>query len=221
MRFQIRNPSLNPYVEEIKNYSDYVISLFDERRSEAFQRFEKKSKIIVDIGCGAGNFLRDYALLKPEYNFIGFETRFKRLVTGAKKFKKKDLTNVLLVQDKAEEIEKWLRPKSVQEINVNFPDPWPKRKQKKNRLLNNDYLNVISTLLCNNGEFVFKTDNWDYFKSIKDLIGNKKRFKIIEYTEDLYQSSFNEKNIPTEFEALFKNKGINIFYLRTILAKHD
>ncbi len=173
--------------------------------------------IVVDLGCGAGNFLRDYALLFPEYNFYGFELRYKRLVKGALKFKKHNIPNVRLIQARAEDLALWFPQGSLKEVYVNFPDPWPKTRHLKHRLITPGFLERLSGLLEENGTFVFKTDHREYFDPVKSLIESSGLFEVTGYSEDLHHSPFNEQNIPTEFELLFKTKGYPIYYIKSEL----
>ena len=131
---------LNPYVSRIQDHKDIIITYPADADPNCIQFDDMSLPVVVDIGCGSGNFLRDYAMLRPQFNFVGIELRFKRLVKGAEKFKKHNLQNIRLIQTRAEDINKWFIPGTVREINVNFPDPWPKNRQQKHRLLKIEYL---------------------------------------------------------------------------------
>ncbi len=205
----------NPYIDQMYQYQDIIITSDnkDKFREQNLPGAEKE--IIVDLGCGSGNFLRDYARIKPHSQFIGFELRFKRLVKGAIKLRKHGVTNVRLIRAKAEEIASWIKPNSVYEINVNFPDPWAKKRQLKHRLITSEYLTTIHSLLIKKGFFVFKTDHKEYFDQVNDLLRQQTNLDVIEYSEDLHQSEFNAENIPTEFELLFKGKGYPVYYLKS------
>lgn len=208
---------LNPYISQIGEHKGIILSVSNNVFTAPLNFANPDSPIIVDIGCGAGNFLRDYALLAPHNNFVGFELRYKRLVKGAIKFKKHNLTNIRLIQARAEDIGLWFQPDSIEEIHVNFPDPWPKNKHRKHRLITPKYLENIASLLKQNGCFIFKTDHEDYFFPVLEMIKQQSFFQIVEYSEDLYKSSCHQRNIPTEFELLFKNKGYPVYYIRTVV----
>ena len=205
---------LNPYVSRIQDHKDIIVTYPTDADPEYIQFDDMSLPVVVDIGCGAGNFLRDYALKCPQFNYVGIELRFKRLVKGAEKFKKHHINNIRLIQTRAEDIDKWFRFGSVAEININFPDPWPKRRQQKHRLLKTEYLRKLRELLEKERHLIFKSDHQEYFFNVNKLIKQCEFFEIIEYTESLHQSEFNENNIPTEFELLFKNKGMPVYYLR-------
>ncbi|NQU64766.1 MAG: tRNA (guanosine(46)-N7)-methyltransferase TrmB [SAR324 cluster bacterium] len=215
MSRRLFNLNLNPYVTKIQQHADIIKTYHAEENPDTTNFINLSRPIIVDLGCGAGNFLRDYALSAPEVDFFGFELRYKRLVKGALKFKKRNLANVRLIQARAEDIALWFPPGSIREININFPDPWAKKKQLKHRLITPDFLTVLKGLLEEDGQFVFKTDHQDYFCLTKMLIEESALFEIIGYSEDLHNSSLNEQNIPTEFELLFKHKGYPVYYIKT------
>jgi len=208
------DPDLNPYVAKIQEYKDIITTIKRGETPDSGKLLNEDRPIVVDLGCGAGNFLRDYALIKPEYDFVGFELRYKRLVKGAIKFKKRDIKNIQLVQARAEDIGQWFPNQSIHEVNVNFPDPWPKKRHHKHRLISHEYLQILNRLLKPGCQFVFKTDHKDYFLYAAELIKQQSFFNLKEYSEDLHNSSYNEENIPTEFEQLFKNKGYPVYYIR-------
>ena len=212
------NPDLNPYVSKMEEHKDIIKKLPVESNGD-FLEFIKLSKyLVLDLGCGAGNFLRDYALRDQNRQFVGFELRFKRLVKGAIKLKKRDLTNVRLVQSRAEDLKLWLQGKKANEIYVNFPDPWPKKRHLKHRMMSEPFMMTVKELLePEDGFLVFKTDHQSYFQVVKELIDGLEDFIVTEISYDLHNSEYNESNIYTEFESLFKGKGYPVYYLKTKL----
>ena len=206
----------NPYVLEMDNYKDIIITeKISNHPVKPFPDTQTK-KAIIDIGCGSGNFLRKYAQNNPDISFYGFELRFKRLVKGAIKFKKRDMTNIRLIRDRAENIRDWIKEKSIDEIYINFPDPWAKKKrQLKHRLVTREYLTELFKLLKPTGQFIFKTDHPIYFQWTMDRLEIHDNFKVIEFSDDLHQSEYDKTNIPTEFEQLFKGKGFPVYYIRS------
>lgn len=210
------NPDLNPYVSKLEEHRDVISTLPVEANSQFTEFVNVGRPLIIDLGCGAGNFLRDYAQLRPDAHFIGFELRFKRLVKGAIKLKKWEIPNVRLVQAKAEDIQDWIPEDSVEEIHVNFPDPWPKKRHQKHRLISERFLVKIHRLLIDKGCLILKTDHKDYFDWAFDQVKNSSLLEISAYSEDLHQSEYSAGNIMTEFESLFKGKGFPVYYFRTI-----
>ncbi len=209
------SPELNPYVSKLEEHRDIIKTLPLEANTDFFDFVKTENPLIIDLGCGAGNFLRDYAAMNPDSRFVGFELRFKRLVKGAVKLKKRNIANVRLVQARAEDIDDWIPEKSTSEIHVNFPDPWPKKKHHKHRLISEQFLTRVNSLLTDDGSFIFKTDHQEYFGYALDRIKNFPFLEIAAYSEDLHNSEFNDTNILTEFESLFKGKGFPVYYIKT------
>lgn len=206
---------MNPYVAKVQQHSDIIMSQNSEGDPDRSGFISFSKPIIVDLGCGAGNFLRDYARQYPDYNFFGFELRYKRLVKGALKFKKHNLENIRLIQARAEDIASWFPAGSIREVNINFPDPWPKKRHLKHRLMTADFVAKLSQLLEEQGHFVFKTDHQEYFHPVVELVKESGLFDVVGYSEDLHNSPLNEQNIPTEFEQLFQSKGYPIYYIKS------
>jgi len=92
-------------------------------------------------------------------------------------------------------------------MHINFPDPWSKKSRRKNRILSAEFLSVMLPLFRSNGELLFKTDHLEYFETVTEILQQLKTYKIVEHTSDLHNSEYNENNILTEFEMLFKSKG--------------
>jgi tRNA (guanine-N7-)-methyltransferase len=208
-------PELNPYVSKLEEHRDIIKTLPLESNTDFFDFVKADNPLIIDLGCGAGNFLREYAIIKPDSRFVGFELRYKRLVKGALKLKKRNITNVRLVQARAEDIDDWLPEQSTDEIHVNFPDPWPKKRHHKHRLISEQFLSKVNKLLKKDGSFTFKTDHQDYFHYAVDRIKSCPFLDSVSYSEDLHHSEFNDTNILTEFESLFKGKGFPVYYIKT------
>jgi len=207
----------NPYVAKLEDHCDIILTNLEDGTNCLNDCLDSSRPLIVDLGCGAGNFLRDYSMVSPECDFIGFELRFKRLVKGAAKFKKRDIKNIRLIRARAEDIGFWLPDDSVSEVHINFPDPWPKRRHQKHRLLTSQYLKLLHMKLKKGGNLIFKTDHQDYFLSVMEMIEQQSLLKLVEYSDDLHNSAYREQNIATEFEMLFKGQGCPVYYLKTVV----
>ena len=208
----VKNPDQNPYVTELEQFNKYIWT-DDPQEIGEYTAFLEGS-LVLDLGCGSGNFLRDAARAFPERHFLGFELRYKRLVLGARKLKKWGIENVRLVQARAEEIDEWFSPNQLYQVHVNFPDPWPKKRQRKHRLIQEPFLEKLNQLLTKDGNFQFKTDHKEYFEEVLGLIKDSKWFSLAELSWDLHNSEFKPNNIDTEFEKLFLSKGLPVYYLK-------
>ena len=176
-------------------------------KSRVTKNKSHSSKIHLEIGSGSGRYLIEWANNNKNDFFIGFELRYKRLVLSAKKIKKQNISNIILLRERGEFFYEYFKKNTLDYLHVNFPDPWSKKSHQKNRIINCNFLEKLSPIMNFNGEFRFKTDHLEYFKSTSELLYNSQLFEIKDFTYDLHQSEFSDQNIKTEFELLFQSKG--------------
>ena len=195
---------------------DYPELLIPHPTPEDFQQLwdskkrdnpDASGKVHLEIGCGSGLYLIGWALANPQDFFIGFELRYKRLVLAAKKMEQQNTHNILLMRERGEFLHEYMPNNSMDYMHINFPDPWSKKSRRKNRILSAEFLSVMLPLFRSKGELLFKTDHLEYFETVTEILQQLKTYKIVEHTSDLHNSEYNENNILTEFEMLFKSKG--------------
>jgi tRNA (guanine-N7-)-methyltransferase len=204
---------INPYMARIYDYPELLIP---HPTPENFQQLwdskkrnnpDASGKVHLEIGCGSGLYLIGWALANPQDFFIGFELRYKRLVLAAKKMEQEDTHNILLMRERGEFLREYMPKNSMDCMHINFPDPWSKKSRRKNRILSAEFLSVMLPLFRSKGELLFKTDHLEYFETVTEILQQLKTYKIVAHTSDLHSSEYNENNILTEFEMLFKSKG--------------
>ena len=203
----------NPYMARVYDYPGLLIP---HPSPENFQKYwdskkenvpSSSGRVHLEIGCGSGQYLIEWAQENPQDSFIGLELRYKRLVLAAKKIEKQTICNILLMREHGEFIDEYLPHNSIDCMHINFPDPWSKKSHRKHRILSAEFLSRILPLFRSKGELRFKTDHLEYFETVTDIIQNFETYKIVEFSKNLHQSEYNAKNILTEFEMLFKSKG--------------
>lgn len=206
---------LNPYSLILKNFPGKIFSFEDPTEKDILKSTINSYKnIILELGSGSGKHLIERAKVSPEAAFFGFELRFKRAVRTIQKAEKVGARNVFVLRTDAKEMINYFSNQSISGVYVNFPDPWQKKKQRKNRLLGEEFLQVIYDSLLPGGFFSFKTDHQEYFLSVAEMLRIQNCFKLQEYAEDLYASEYLSSNIKTEFEDLFCSKNLPIHYLK-------
>ncbi len=133
--------------------------------------FPRSGALEVDIGSGDGKFMVGRAEKFPDRNFIGLEKLAGRVRHGCKKASRLALTNVRFLRiEGAYAIQYLLPPASVEIVHLLFPDPWPKKKHRRRRMVTAEFLSVVHRLLAPDGRFRVATDQEDYFTSMRELI---------------------------------------------------
>jgi len=166
------------------------------------QLFSRDLPLEVELGCGDGTFLISYASLKPEINFIGVERLLGRIRKVDRKGGRAGLGNLKLVRLEASYfVEFLLPPRSTQAIHIYFPDPWPKRRHWKNRLINEGFLRSCAKALRPEGFVHVRTDNQPYFQHMVEAFTTVALFKAVQPPAELL-------SVRTDFEKEFHSRGL-------------
>ena len=155
----------------------------------------------LEIGCGDGGFLLQMAQQHPDRNFLGVERLLGRIRKLSKKGQNASLTNLRLLRLEGRYVMKYLLPeKAFEAIHVYFPDPWPKDRHARHRLIDGEFPQTAARLLKKVGVVHLRTDDVTYFKQMKTVF--------------CAHGGFNEKETPdelaarvTEFEVEFNSQG--------------
>jgi len=166
--------------------------------------FGRKAPLHVDLGCGDGSFICALAQRMPAKNFLGIERLLGRIRSAARKAA--SLPNVRLLRMESSYAVRYLLPaESVETFYLLFPDPWPKRRHWRRRIVTEDFLSAISQALVENGTFRIATDQREYFEKMKEMARANSNFAIIEPTV---------ADLPlTKFEKTFRAQGASIHWL--------
>ena len=162
----------------------------------------------LEIGSGKGQFLIDMARKFPELYFIGVERNTTCAgITAKKLVEAEDINNAKLVYDNADIVLLNLKDESVNNIFLNFSDPWPKKRHAKRRLSAPSYLDNYYRILKKGGRLIIKTDNVDLFAFTKETLEGSK-FVLESITDDYTdRDSFDAE---TEYEKSFREQGVAI-----------
>ena len=169
--------------------------------------FGRKAPLHVDLGCGDGSFLCALAQRLPDKNFLEIERLSGRVRSAARKAA--SLDNVRLLQMESFYAVRYLLPaESVETFYLLFPDPWPKRRHHRRRIVTPDFLKSIHAALEHNGAIYIATDYLDYFRKIRETAEAIPGFAIDDPHVDLPQSkfglAFRQKGAPIHWLALRK-----------------
>ena len=120
---------------------------------------------ILEIGFGDGRFTAQVARLYPDWRILGVDISAGSVARALKRFRREGLTNVWIYHGAAGfALRNLVAPKSLHQVYVNFPDPWPKSKHQENRLLQRNFFRRLSTRLAAGGALLFTTDHEEYWK---------------------------------------------------------
>lgn len=173
--------------------------------------FSADRPVEVEIGSGDGSFLAQYAKLHPETNFLGVERLLGRLRKLDKKARRLALDNLKIIRIEAAYFTGFLLPPgSVRALHVYFPDPWPKARHARNRLIQPAYLAAVRRALEDNGALYLRTDDTPYFEQMLEAIGETPGFEAIETPDELaalttdFERHFNAQGTATNYAAFRK-----------------
>ncbi|MGC8829148.1 MAG: tRNA (guanosine(46)-N7)-methyltransferase TrmB [Verrucomicrobiia bacterium] len=176
------------------------------KRLDIDQLFPFKKPLEVELGAGDGSFIVQYAKLNPEHNFIAVERLLGRARKVEKKALRAGLENLRVIRIEAGYFVQYLLPeKSVLKMHIYFPDPWPKPKHAKNRLIQPPFLEALKNVMTPGGKIYLRTDSKTYYEQMLEVFGSSKNFIKIETPENL-------KTIKTDFEQDFLAQGIQTLY---------
>lgn len=171
--------------------------------------FNNENPIILELGCGKGEYTVGLARSNPEKNYIGIDIKGARIWKGAKEVEKEDLKNAKFLRTEIENIESFFGEGEVEEIWITFPDPQMQKPRK--RLTSTRFLQHYAAFLKADGVIHLKTDSPFLFEYTRRL-ALKNKFDILEITDDLYGSgkANPEKSIKTFYESQWISRGKSI-----------
>ena len=173
-------------------------------RLDPMAMFGRTAPLEVELGSGDGSFLVAWARRHPERNFLGVERLLGRVRKIDRKGQRAGLTNLLGLRIEAAYCVEYLLPAgSVSALHVYFPDPWPKRRHHKNRLVNEAFTELVRRALAPGGIIHLRTDDEEYFHRMVAVFGAAPGFAAVtppaELTAELtdFERDFHAKGIPT------------------------
>jgi tRNA (guanine-N7-)-methyltransferase len=179
----------------------YTLSSIVERLNLA-SLFPSGQPLELELGSGDGSFLVEYARLHPGHNFIGVERLLGRMRKLDRKGRRAGLTNLRGVRiESTYFLEYLLPPGSAVALHIYFPDPWPKRKHRRHRLINERFPMLARQALAPGGVVYLRTDDQDYFNQMETVFAPCADFGAVETGEEL-------ATLLTDFEKDFQARGV-------------
>ena len=206
----------NPYNDKLSEFGEFLMR---DHEAEAFRGkwnqdvFKRDGKLYLEIGTGAGHFMIDYCADHPEENFVGLDYRFKRSFYLAKKLANLEFKNFRYLRAKGERVEFIFGENELDGIFYFFPDPWPKTRHNKKRLIQEPFLKSAFKALKPGAIFYIKTDHDDYAAWMeREIKAQSDLFEVILESKDL-RADYPEhllSKYTTGFEKIFLKQEIKI-----------
>ncbi len=180
------------------------------------EKFGNQNPIVLELGCGKGEYTVGLAQKFPNKNFVGIDIKGARFWKGAKQSLAENLVNVLFLRSQIELIDLLFGAHEVSEIWITFPDPQIKFKRTKHRLTNPVFLGKYRSILKSNGEIHLKTDS-EFMHGYTLGVVQGSAFEIVYSNHDIYRNQGSPQEvleIQTFYEKQYLDKGKPITYLK-------
>ena len=183
----------------IKNGKDYLI-----KEEDIFNIFRRQENIVLEIGFGDGENLINSAKINSNLFYIGADPFLNTTAKCLSKILQYNLKNIVIWPDDVRKILKFFPNNSISEVKILFPDPWPKKKHKNRRLIQNEFIKIICQIIKHQGTITIATDHDLLKKWVLEKFQNYKEF------EWLVESSNDWRFRPNDcFQTKYELKSIN------------
>lgn len=214
-------------METFKNVFQYPFSVlenvpFDMKGHWCDDYFKNNHPIVLELGCGKGEYTVGLARLFPDVNFIGVDIKGARMWTGAKQALAEGLDNVAFLRTNIEMIDRFFASDEVREIWLTFSDPQMKNARK--RLSSTYFMNRYRRFLVDGGVVHLKTDS-NFLFTYTSLMVEKNQLPLLQKTADLYHTADVDEatrrilSIQTYYESMWMERGLNIKYIKFRLPR--
>lgn len=203
----------NTLQPKLENWSD----VFEHKGHWNKNVFKNDNPIVLEIGCGKGEYTVGMGRQYPDKNFIGIDRKGARIWRGAKTAHEEGIGNVRFLRIHLDKIAQFFAPGEVSEIWITFPDPQPQKSRMRKRLTAPGFLNRYKNILAKEGIIHLKTDSQALHEYTLEVIAEEGH-NLLFKTNNLYQNPENENDpilgIKTFYESMFLEQGLPITYLK-------
>ncbi len=173
-------------------------------RLEPGRIFARAQPLHVELGSGDGSFLVEYARRHPEWNFLGIERLLGRIRKLDRKGRRAGLDNLRGLRiESVYFLEYLLPPRSAAALHIYFPDPWPKRRHLRHRMINERFPGIAAAALAPGGRVCLRTDDPGYFAQMREVFAAAPEFQTVETPAELLA-------VQTDFEREFRARGVPV-----------
>jgi len=178
--------------------------------------FKNQNPIVVEIGCGYGEYSTGLAEIYPDKNFIGIDIKGARIFKGSQYAIENSLNNVGFLRTRVEFLLESFAPNEISEIWITFPDPQLKDNREKHRLTHPRFLFIYRQFLSTNGIIHLKTDSRELMDYTLEVL-HQEKIAILDQTFDLYSDEnllVEHRGIRTKYEKVYLASGKPINYVK-------
>ena len=212
-------------MSQYPNVFQYPYSILQEKGFEMKghwneQFFKNDRPIVLELGCGKGEYTVGLAQLFPDKNFIGIDIKGARMWSGAKYALEHNLSNVAFLRTHIELIREFFAPNEVSEIWITFPDPQMSKVNK--RMTSVRFMQLYRDILNENGLIHLKTDS-PFLYAYTNAMIQANQFPVLVQTDDLYHSRLANEilSIQTFYEQQWLDRGLTIKYIRFVCESRE
>lgn len=208
----------NVFQPEVTDFINFTHPLKGNWNNDVFKN---DNPIVLELGCGKGEYTVGLGRMFPDRNFIGVDIKGARIWTGAKSSNLEQMKNVAFLRTRIEIISSFFAKNEVSEIWITFPDPQMKKRRAKKRLTSSLFLSMYQGLLADNGCINLKTDSRFLYRYSCE-VAKHNGLQIERQSADLYSEAWLDDvlQIKTYYEQLHIDDGNTIHYLKFRLP-HD
>ena len=212
--------------EENKSFDNLFQYSYERIMAEGFplqgqwhrEFFHNDNPIVLELGCGKGEYTVGLARAHPEVNYIGVDIKGARMWRGLTQAREEGLTNVAFIRARIDQIEHFFAKDEVSEIWVTFPDPHPGEGERnaRHRLTSPEFLERYRKTVRHDGILNLKTDSPIMYEFTLHEVVEKQGLPLLYATDDLYANDddLEVKSIRTFYEQMWLDQGLTIKYLR-------
>lgn len=213
---------------DMATYEHVVQMTFSQLQAEEFKYkgkwneafFGNSNPVILELGCGKGEYTVKLAKHYPDINFIGVDIKGSRMWKGATQAKSEGLTNVGFLRTNIENIRMFFGEGEIAEIWLTFPDPQMKKARK--RLTATNFISNYRQIMAPNGIIHLKSDSNFMYRYTEAMVAEN-QFEVIRQTDDLYHSEILDEvlSIQTFYEKQWLDRGLTIKYIAFRLSHQE
>lgn len=217
--------------EENKSFENLFQYSYERIMSEGFPLqgrwhedfFNNDHPIVLELGCGKGEYTVGLARVHPEVNYIGVDIKGARMWRGLTQAREEGLHNVAFIRTRIDQIAHFFAPDEVDEIWVTFPDPHPGEGERnaRHRLTSPEFLQRYRKFVKRDGILNLKTDSPIMYEFTLHEVVEKQELPLLYHTDDLYanKDDLEVKSIRTFYEQMWLDQGLTIKYIKFNINK--